>query len=83
LEEKKQSEGEGLVLTQDTETITDLFSRDPVSWSDADMARMVAHYREQRVKLDALPDKKKKTATPKVAIEGSASGSDVLKSLGL
>jgi hypothetical protein len=74
-------------LTQNTETITELFARDPITWSDEDMEKMIAHYRKLRINLDAQPEgtKKKAAAKEKVPVEDlkGLSGAELLGKLGL
>lgn len=75
-------------LTANVEAITELFARDPKTWNDADMDRMVEHYRKERVKLDSVEVKvkgAKKSAAPKIALEDlkAKDGGGLLDILGL
>lgn len=82
-----QPEPAQVELTANTESITDLFARDPESWNDADLDRMVEHLRKQRVKLDAVDTTTKgaKKTAPKIATEDlkGKSGADLLGVLGI
>jgi len=65
------------------ETITELFSRDPLSWTDADVDAIIAHQRSQRLKIGEGPAKKEKAAKLPAADFTDKSGEDILASLGL
>lgn len=74
-------------LSGEEDSISVLFGGDPMRWNEQDMARMVAHLREKRIKLDAgekTPKAKKAAAekVPKEELKG-ISGLDLLGKLGL
>lgn len=71
--------------TSSPDSITELFSRDPETWTDGDMDRMISHLRETRAKLgeNQRPEKKAKPdKTPKVETQ-NVSADDLLKRMGL
>lgn len=72
-------------LTANVEAISDLFSREPDTWTPADMERAVAEYRKRRKELDAQPadakPKREKKEKPKPI--SAADGADLLSKLGL
>lgn len=75
-------------LTSNVESITDLFARDPETWVEADMVRMVEHYRKTRQQLDSAEVKvrgAKKPAAPKIAVEDlkGKDGAGLLGALGI
>jgi len=75
-------------LTASPDSISELFARDPLSWSEADMTRMIAHYRERRKEFDleeAKPKKAKVAKIPKEDLKGITGKGllDLLASKGL
>ena len=73
-------------MSAQVDSISDLFARDPLEWSEADMVRMIEHYRKERVKLDSLPTKEKTQKAAKIPAEDMknvASGADLLGKLGI
>lgn len=56
-------------LTQSVDSISDLFARDPMEWSEADMQRMIEKYRTLRKEFDAKPESAKRTTAAKVPKE--------------
>ena len=71
------------VLTQDTDSISELFARDYKEWTEEDMTRMITELRKRRRELDAAPAKKTKAEkAPKIEVAGK-SAEDLLNSLGL
>lgn len=67
-----------------SDTITELFAREPLSWNDTDMRRMVEHLRAKRLTMasNQAPEKKTRAKPAKIALEGK-SGLDLLAGLGL
>lgn len=73
-------------LTQEVDSITDLFARDPLEWDEPGMDRMVKHYRAERVKIESLPNKEKTKSKEKIApvdLSEAKTGADLLDKLGL
>ena len=66
--------------TTATDSISELFSRDPLSWSDSDIDKIIAHQRELRAKIGEGPKAKAPKAPP---VDGSKDVSDLLSDLGL
>lgn len=70
-------------MTAEPSSINELFARDPLSWTDADLDRMIQHYRKARINW-ITDEKKEKAAKPaKVDVSGVTSGDDLLKTLGI
>lgn len=74
------------VLTQDTEAISELFSRSLDTWTDQDMDRMVTELRKRRVEFlvedKAAKKKKAEPKAPKVSTAGK-SADEIMAQLGL
>lgn len=72
-------------LTADTDSITELFSRQPDDWNESRMQRMISELRKLRANLLASPTGTKKVAAPKIAKADLQvkSGVDLLSALGL
>ena len=71
------------MTTEHTDTISELFRRDPLDWSDSDIDRMIEHLREARKTFLAKPAKGEKApAIPKEDVE-KMSAADLLKTIGL
>lgn len=75
------SEIQSPLTLETTDTITELFQSDPISWTDQMIDRMIAHYRQERVKFLNKPAKEPKA--PTVKIEADISTDDLLSKLGL
>lgn len=77
------SEVQSPLTLETTDTITELFNSDPTDWKDTDIDRMIAHYRQERVKFLNKPAKA--PAAPKMdsAELKGLSGEDLLSKLGL
>jgi hypothetical protein len=74
-------------LTAKPDSISELFARDPLTWNEADMQRMVAAYRKMRVELKTEEVKTKGRSAaaakiPKEELQGT-NGADLLSKLGL
>jgi hypothetical protein len=71
-------------LTSEPEAIDVLFSReDPLSWSEADMERIVSKNRELRKDFDLDPKKAQRVVKEKIDVSDVKSGDDLLAKLGL
>lgn len=66
--------------TTATDAISELFSRDPLSWTDSDIDRIIAHQRELRAKIGEGPKARAPKAPP---VDGNKSVDDLLSDLGL
>lgn len=68
------------------DSISELFARDPLEWTEADMVRMVEHLRKQRKDYEANPEAKAakpKKASVKADLSHIKSGTDLLATLNL
>ena len=73
-------------MTREVESISVLFSREPDSWNEADMERMIAELRKRRTEWLEEEAKPKKTAKPKMETAAKAelkglSGKELLMKL--
>lgn len=66
-----------------TDTITELFSSDPTTWTDADIDRMIAHYRQERIKFLNKPAKAEKAPKMEPSELAGLGTEDLLAKLGL
>lgn len=74
------------LTTEITDTISELFARDPLDWTDAQIDGMIAHLREQRKVFLAKPAKPEKASKePALTKEQTASLSteDLFAAIGL
>lgn len=72
-----------VALTKDVDSISELFAKSPLEWSETERKRVVEKYRAMRKELDASPTKKPRTEKLPVEDLKGISGDDLLGKLGL
>jgi len=73
------------LTTSSTDTISELFLRDPMEWTDPQLDRAIADLRERRKTFLSKPAKAEKAPKSTIAAEDikSVSADDLLSRLGL
>ena len=78
------SDSETPLAGTNPDSISELFARDPLAWTEADVTRMIEHFRKARLTFDQSPPKAKAKPAKAPPLDTSGmSGGDLLDALGL